>query len=275
MWKLRRRAGVLAMTAAVTAGAAGLAPGQYDDENEFGRWSIDEFGYEPTLVEMESRVEVEGKVAAEHTVEMEGQVLAVESEDAVGVVDELEVVAAEDEDGESILGQVKRRRSSSRDPDVNAFHALRAASEVDTVELTANPYRIASLRAKATVLFAEDRETIKVSSTPSEDFTDAPGGVRLRVRALRIDRGNARIEVVFERTAGLGKPFIEAVAALDRDGEVLGGGRWTEGSPFGDKGDIEAVFSLKGSGIAELEVTVVTEHEVRDIELDARHIFQK
>ncbi len=258
------RALTILTAVAVAAGALLAAAPQFQAQG---------FGLKITDYEASIEHTYEGaRTQHDYSVGMAGFVTAPRDLDVVCINSSLGVTSIRNRRGDNLI---KDADTVSRE--FTAFHSDTAAVEVPESELTAHPYTIGEFKTRAQVLVARQRQSVEYAGDVMEAPREAPGGMTLRVRSMEIaDKGLAEVEVAFKRLRGLGHPFLESIYALNEAGEVIGGGRWTDGNPLGEDGRLQTEFQIKpGERWDRVRCVICTEYDVRDVTFTVTDVFQQ
>jgi hypothetical protein len=150
--------------------------------------------------------------------------------------------------------------------------------ELPKTELSRDASGIAGMTVEAVIVLAQKRENFKLPAAVMEDFKDVGNGISVRINSLQM-KANRELTVVLDYKrpdATTTSPFIEKIYALDPQKNVLGGGRWTEGDPFGQTGKWTAKFKLAGDQVHQsLRFDVVTQSEARSLSFEVKKIFKR
>ncbi len=216
----------------------------------------------------------------EYTVEFKSLIGLPSKLDLVCVTDELKIASAIDDKKKSLMPTRSLRRSSSRssNDDFNAFHGGSADSELKAAELAANPYRVKEMVISATAILARKRAEVIIDATVEEDFDAIGHSMRVRLSSMKIDRSRvAEISLDYKRPKGRIAPFLEAVYALDANGNELGGGRWSKGMGiFSDSMQFKGEFAIaRTANIDKFKLIILTEYEIYPLEFTIKDVFQQ
>lgn len=264
----------------LTAAALGLGvcvPGVLaaDDPPEFEH----EDGYLYRVASYQSSSEIDYEEGdKKHEVRLTCIVQPPEREDVVCLLEVLSVEKAEDDEGDDIYLPSRRNRSV-RDSDRTyiAFMEDEAEIELKDAELSRPAYTIERLLVTTEAVVAEERGEFELRAIVSDDELETPFDTSVRLSEMKIGRDHmAEITIEFERETTPGAPLPEAVYALDEDGNVLGGGRWTEGvNIFSDTGEFEAEFLVTDDAdVTTLRLVFLTEYEVKPLTFEITGVFQ-
>lgn len=225
-----------------------------------------------------SEEEYDASGKTRYTLNVEGSVNAPPKLDVVAVRKRLQIRQAIDANGRDLVKLVK---SPSTEPGTtgatyNAFYNSVANVELPISELTRHATAIQRMTLETTVVIASKRESKTVPAVVMEEYRELLEGVYVRVHSLEMTKDRKlTVGMLYKRPeAGTDGPFPEAVYALDPNGVVLGGGRWTEGDPFGKATKFMAEFKLAGDEVHKnFRVTFVTENTTRVIAFEIKDPF--
>ncbi len=215
------------------------------------------------------------------TISLEGALQTPPLRDVVAVKASLEILEAVDDAGKNILAPTKRRRS--RTYKTGTYAPVSQATSCGEIELknttlTANAYTIRSMTVETEVIMAKKRASKRLNAVVMKESVDIVDGLTLRISSVKLS-AKGELTVVAEYTRpmpGPGGPFLEAVYALDAEEKKIGGGRWTDGDPFGTKGKFTAELQLeRGTEHKILRFVAVTEDESKILTFKLTKVFQK
>lgn len=158
----------------------------------------------------------------------------------------------------------------------HAFVDGEAKAELGDAELTANPYLVETMEVEANVIIAEKRASVEIDPNVSSEKVNTIGGMTLRMQSREIkESGEAEIVIAYTRPDAAGAAFLERVELVSERGTVMGGGRWTEGDPFGTKGTWEAAFRIKrGEVLDRVRCHILQRYEFRTVTFEVTDVFQ-
>ena len=216
-----------------------------------------------------------------HTITLEGALQTPPLRDVVAVKGPLEVLEAVDETGKNVLAPTKKRRTRSyRSGTYVPVSQANSCGEVElqNTTLIANAHTIRSMTVETEVIMAKKRVSKRLNAVVMKESVDIVEGLALRINSVKLS-AKGELTVVAEYTRpmpGPGGPFLEAVYALDAEEKKIGGGRWTDGDPFGTKGKITAELKLeRGTEHKVLRFVAVTEDESKTLTFKLTKVFQQ
>ena len=238
-----------------------------------------EDGYVYRVTSYEASTEIDYEEGDKtHEVRLTCHVEPPEREDVVCLLEVLSVVEAEDDEGDDIYQPSRRNRSvSDSDRTYVAFTEGVAEIELKDAEMSRPAYTIQRLLVTTEAVVAEERGEFELRAIVSDDALETPFDTSVRLSEMKIGRDHvAEITIEFERETTPGAPLPEAIYALDEDGNVLGGGRWTEGvNIFSDTGEFEAEFLVTDDAdVTTLRLVFLTEYEVKPLTFEITGVFQ-
>ncbi|MCG3180393.1 MAG: hypothetical protein BIFFINMI_02753 [Phycisphaerae bacterium] len=210
-----------------------------------------------------------------YSLQLDGSLEVPSDADVAAVYKRLRVNKITDEKGEDITPKISPYSSYAA---YNAIHEGVGQVEVPRIELLRDATRIGTLTLDTDVIIARKRVQVSLPAVVMEDFKDIGQGISVRITNLQMSSSRQlTVTLSYKRTtAGTGSPFIEQVFALDPGGTTLGGGRWTEGEPFGKTGTYTAKFPLSGDQVhSAFRFEIVTESETRDVTFEVKDIFKR
>lgn len=160
----------------------------------------------------------------------------------------------------------------------NAIHFGVGQVELPRTQLPIDATRIRAITFGTQVVVAEERTTTEIPAAVMEDFKPIGSDIEVRITSLRMSTGRElTVQLNFRRAGkGISGAFIERIFALDPRGEVLGGGRWTDGDPLGAKGTWTAKFKLAGDQVHQsFRVDIVTKSSTHKVAFDVEGIFKR
>ncbi len=212
-----------------------------------------------------------------HCLELWGSFDAPSNVDAVCVTKRFRVTAAQDPNNTNMY-KPPATPASPRwgNGEYNAFHDAVAYMEVEKFDLSRHPTFMRTLSLQADVLVAVKRQDKIIPACVMEDFQELLDGISVRTTRLEMTK-DRELTVVMDykrpQTGTVGT-FIEAIHALAPDNKDLGGGRWTEGDPFGKYTKFTARFKLAGDQVHKsFRIIFVTESTSRTISMELKDIL--
>lgn len=266
--------------AGVLVGAAALAA--LPDEPPRGV-AFKEGPYTLILTELNASSDLDFAVPkkTKHTIGLEGALQTPPLRDVVAVKGPLEILEVVDDAGKNVLAPTKRR--PTRRYRTGTYVPVSQATSCGEVELksttlTANPYTIRSMTVETEVIMAKKRVSKRLNAVVMKESVDIVAGLTLRISAVKLStKGELVVTADYTRLkAGPGGPFLEAVYVIDAEEKKIGGGRWTDGDPFGTKGKFTAHLQLeRGTEHKILRFVAVTEDESAILKFKLTKVFQK
>ncbi len=220
-----------------------------------------------------SEVDLGDSTKSKYTVQLEGSMETPARMDVVAVDKRFVIRALADDKG----GEITFKSSAATTAVHNAIFDQVGQVELPRTDLSRDASAIAGMTAEAVIVIAQKRDKFKLPAVVMEDFKDVGNGISVRINSLSM---NAKRELTvvldYKRAdATTESPFIEKIYALDPQGNALGGGRWTEGDPFGQTGKWTAKFKLAGDQVHQsLRFDVVTQSEARSLTFEIKKIFK-
>ncbi len=252
---------------------------------------FDSWGYKLKVTRLESKCDVglgkPSKKPSVYSLDLKASCKIPEDVDGVLITEQIKVKKALTANGKDIRKPPRRvsgnasskYRSGTFTPILRLKKDFKVAQvKVSKLELLTNPFRIEKLETELAVIAAVDRADSTIPAVVSQTSRELTPGLKARVSAMRINsRRELSIEISCLRRAGGPRgPFIEAVAALDSSGKIIGQARIISGDPLGQKGKVTSLFVLSGrTEPSDLVITVVTDSKIRKIPFEITGIFQK
>ncbi|MFI4861393.1 MAG: hypothetical protein ACIAXF_12015 [Phycisphaerales bacterium JB063] len=234
-------------------------------------------GYRIAVTQYEASTEIDYEEAeATHEVAMTCLVHQPERLDVVCLLEQLTVVEAIDDEGDDIY-LPPRRRSGSGSEEYVAFAEGMTSVELKSAELERPAYTIERMQLVTQAVIAHERGEFELRAIVTDDPLDTPYATTVRLSEMKIGRDHvAELVIEYDREDDPGRPLPEAIYALDEDGNVLGGGRWTEGSEiFAPDGKFEAEFFVSDDAdVTTLRLVFLTEYEVVPMQFEVEEVFQ-
>jgi len=262
-------AAVLPLGLLTALSAAPDRPRDFENDDDFVCW-VTEFSASSELDYTEND--------HTHEVEMTCLIRLPEGEDVVCVLEQLSVASVEDDEGDDIYLPPRRGRSQ-RDDERTYVAFVQGVAEVElkSAQLSRPAYTVEEMVIATEVIVAEERGDFELRAIVSDDELDTPYQTSVRLSEMKIGRDHvAEIVIEYDRENTPGAPLPEAVYALDEDGQVLGGGRWTEGvNIFSETGEFEAEFLVTDDAdVTTLRLVFLTEYEVVPQTFEITDVFQ-
>lgn len=216
-----------------------------------------------------------------HTISLEGALQAPPLRDVVAVKGDLEVLEAVATGDKDILARTKKRPTRRYRPGTYVpVDQVTSQGKIEfrNIILTANPYTIQSMSVRTEVIMAKKRASKRLNAIVMKEPVDVIDGLTIRISSVKLStKGELTVVAEYVRPrAGPGGPFLEAVYALDSSEKKIGGGRWSDGDPFGAKGKITAKLKLEpGTAHKTLRFVAVTEDEAAELTFKLTKIFRQ
>ena len=252
---------------------------------------FEKWGYKLKLTRLDSQCTVNlgkgAKKPSTYSLDIDGSCKMPEDVDGILITEEIRVLKALTPTGVDIRisPTVKGGRSAPKYRSGTFIPILRVGKNLHVAEvkisklaLKANPYTIDKLETELVIVVAVDRIEKSMPAAVSQTLRELTGGLKARVSSMRISsKRELSIELnCLRQFAGPKGAFIEAISAVDADGETIGQARITSGDPLGQKGKVSAEFTLSGKAEpTSLIATIVTESKIRKIPFEITGIFQK
>jgi hypothetical protein len=214
-----------------------------------------------------------------YSVKMEGSVRVKDKTlDVVGFTKKIKAVRAKGAGGTSILKSAKASGDSTWKGGYSGMHSMGAEVELKDVELGANAYTLEEMVVIGQAVIARQRVSKLFDGIVTEDKTRIISGVNLRLSAMKIsDKRDVELEIQYDRPAGLSGPILEAVYAVDAQGNELGGGRWDK-SPdiFASSIRFKYKFPMGSRAkIDQLKLVFVTVFDIKPYAFTISDVFQR
>lgn len=224
-----------------------------------------------------SEVDFADDSKSKYTLDMEGSVNSPVDENIVGIRKKFKVTEALDVAGQSVLKPQKNAPAGGASgPQYNAFFDSVAAVEVGQTPLLAHPASIRKLTLETEAVLAVKREEATIAAVVMEGFKPLIEGVSVRISKLEMSKDQELTVILdYKRSeAGTQGPFLESIHVLDADNTELGGGRWTEGDPFGKATQLTAKFKLaREQAHKSFRITSVTESKTQPLVFEVGDVF--
>jgi hypothetical protein len=215
----------------------------------------------------------------DYSVKMKGAVRVEDKTlDVVGFTKVLKAVRAKGAGGSSILKPVKASGDGTWKGGYSGMHLTGAEIELKDVELAANAHTLDEMVVIGQAVIARQRVPKLFDAIVTEDKTRIISGVNLRLSAMKIsDKRDVELEIQYDRPAGLSGPILEAVYAVDAQGNELGGGRWDK-SPdiFASRIKFKYKFPMQSRAkIDQLKLVFVTVFDIKPYAYTISDVFQR
>lgn len=267
----------LGVAAVVLGMAACLQAGQPGEKAKGAEFKTKGFTLVVGKMKTSGDVDLGDNTKTKYTIQMEGsmEVPVRRDMDVVAVDKRLRIAALVDDKGADMAVKPPGAGVTVQH---NAIIEQVGQVELPRTELPRDASAIGSMTAEAVIVLAQKRDKFKLPAVVMEDFKDVGNDISVRITSLQMNSGRELTVVLdYKRAdATTTSPFIEKIYALDPKGVVLGGGRWTEGDPFGKTGKWTAKFKLAGDQVHQsLRFDVVTQSEARSLSFEIKKIFKR
>jgi hypothetical protein len=282
------------LTTRPTAGGGASGAGGVKTVNKGEYPAFDAEGYTLTFQQMDNRskVDLAERGTKEHSIKLDGKLAAPKDEDAVAVTKDLTVSSmVDDEKNTMVLPKITSKTLSAggegsaskglQEYQVNTYAPILNGSadvEVSTTKTKRSPYLIQEMELKATVILAEERADKILPAVIMETAEQVVPGASVRITALQLSpTRELTITVKGERgRGGPGGPFVEQAWLLDENNEVIGGGRWTQGDPFGKTETLTIkITEPRGKNHKAIKFVACTKYTRKPLTFTVKDIFQR
>ena len=198
--------------------------------------------------------------------------------DVIAFTEDLVPARATSDQGASILVSEKSSSKSAWEGKFRAMKDYGAEVELKDAKLTSNPYRLKDLVVMGQALIAQQRETKTLDAIVEEDKVPVVAGISLRLSSMKIsNRREVDLDIEYRRREGLGAPVLEAVYAIDSQGNTLGGGVWDKAeSIFASEIKFKSKFTIPSRAkIDKLKLVFVTVYEMKPYAFIVDGVFQR
>ncbi|MHC4886557.1 MAG: hypothetical protein ACYTGH_15890 [Planctomycetota bacterium] len=243
-------------------------------ESKLGENSISWYTYKAN-----THLTTESKRSFSHRFEVEGKFTLTSKDDIVAVTKEFSPKSVTSKDGKELLAsqpRVDHRKDYSMLLDEEG--KLRGKVETPDVDVRENPYTIKEAKLLARVVIAEKRENKEIPNIVNERYLPVYEGLSVRVKNLKMtEKMELIIQLDYRRPSeGTEDPFIEAIQAIDTNGNVLGTGRWNKGTPFDDRGSVYSKFVVPSNQTHQkFRLLIVTKSKNKRETVTLKDIYQK
>jgi hypothetical protein len=263
------------------------------NKGEYPAFEAEEYTLTFQQMDNRSKVDLAERGTKEHSVKLDGKLTAPKDEDAVAVTKELTVSAiVDDEKNTMLLPKITSKTASAgggstpkglQEYQMNTYTAFplqngSAEVEVPTTKIKRSPYMIQEMELKATVILAEERTDKVMPAVIMETPDHVVPGLGLRITTLQLSP-TFELTIVVKCDRGRGGPagpFVEQAWVLDENNEVIGGGRWTQGDPFGKSGTLTIKINLpKGKNHKSIKFVTCTKYSRKPLTFTVKDIFQR
>ena len=151
-------------------------------------------------------------------------------------------------------------------------------SELKGAELRRPAYEVKRFTVEVNAVLVEKRESKEVPAIVADRLIDIGHDTEVQVTAMEVSqKGVMKVNMKVRRPPGTRAALVDSVFALDDDGDVVGGGRWTNELELFDRDyDVELEFELKGKPtIEKLRVVLATKYELKPIQIEVEGLFQR
>jgi hypothetical protein len=166
---------------------------------------------------------------------------------------------------------------------INTFTAFpyqngSAEVEVPMTKIKKSAHVIQEMALKATVILAEERADKTMPAVIMETPGQVVPGLALRITSLQLSP-TFELTIVVKCDRSRGGPagsFLEQAWVLDENNEPIGGGRWTQGDPFGKSGTLTIKVALpKGKNHKSIKFVACTKYTRKPLAFTVKDIFQR
>jgi hypothetical protein len=232
-----------------------------------------------TVLDVQSRSDLTDGAKSRHYLGFDGLFLPASGVDAVAVSKDVRALRMYDGSGNEMLPLQARSRTIRERPidDFGAIDAGRGRIGLSKTAVVNVPWSLRSMDVEAVLIAAKRRHEHNVPAAVMEDFADV-GGVELRIDRLNMSADRKLSVSVQYRRAGAGAagPFVEAIYAVDPEGNELGGGRWSDGTPFKERGKLAFDFPLDRSQFHQtFKFVVCNDYDVLPISFTLTGLFDR
>lgn len=248
----------------------------------------DKAGYTLAVTEYESASEVKllGKETPKYTLTITGLLREPEDADVLCFRTTLTPRSAKNDKGDELLVPQRKREQAEyaavlpheKLKDRRGDAILVAESELSSVELSRPAYEVDEMDIEANAILVRDRVSEEVPAIVADSYHDIGHDTQVKVKAMEVDKkGVMTVNLDIKRSAGDRAAIIDSVYALNADGDVIGGGRWTnELDLFASGYTVEMVFPLNNERkLDKLRVVLATRYEQVPIRLTLEKFFQR
>jgi hypothetical protein len=269
----------------------GATAGKTLNKGEYPAFQADQYTLTFEQMDARSKVDLAERGLRDHSVKLDGKLAAPKDEDAVAVTKELTVTAATDDQQNTMLlpkpppkiggstgGSAAKGLQEYLVNSYSPFQHGSADVEVPATKIKKSPFRIEEMDLKATVILAEERQEKVMPAVIMEKLDQVVPGVSLRITTLQLSpTGELTITAKGERDhGGPGGPFVEQAWLLDDSGESIGGGRWTQGDPFGKTETLTIKIGVpKGKAHKSVKFIACTKYTLKPLAFTITDIFQR
>ncbi|MCG8508224.1 MAG: hypothetical protein MI741_03255, partial [Rhodospirillales bacterium] len=179
----------------------------------------------------------------------------------------------------------EKPREARNEPNYSPVHPEGAEFRVRRLELKVPPHRLEEMILRGSVLLAEQRKHIDLPAAVMDEPAEGPRGAKLRISSMSIRRGRSNrpdtmsMSIEWEQNKQVGPAlrdfvFVDKVFALDKEGRIIGGGRWNRGDPLNESGTFKFDIDLPASQACQtIRVDMVTKYSEQDFDLTIEDIF--
>lgn len=244
-------------------------------------------GYGLVIYEYQAKTEAEmqKKNEIEHEIEFLAYLRPSEDDDVIGFRTKLQPRAAKTSDGEDIYagdGKGKKNEYSAmlarpeyRDRKSNPLEM--AYVELAECLLDGPGAFVDELELDALAIVAEDREMEDFPAVVADRFVDVGHGIEIQVTAMEVKaKGLMTVILDVKRSGGKGSTIVDSLYALNKDGDVIGGGRWiNELDIFAKNCKYEMALLLENEvTAAAFRVVLATEYEIVPVPIVVQKLYQ-
>ncbi len=257
-------------------------------EDEGLRVLRDKAGYSLAVTQYETASELQllGDEAPQHTLSITGLMQAPSDADVLCFRSALIARSARNSKRDELLVPARKRNQDEfaavlPHPKIKIRRGdaiLLAEAELASIELTRPAYEVDELEIEGTAVVVRDRASEEVPAIVADNFHDIGHDTQVKVKAMEIDKkGVMTVKLDIRRAAGDKAAIIDSLYALNADGDIIGGGRWTnELDLFAASYEVEMVFPLNNERkLDKLRVVLATRFEQVPVKFTLEKFFQK
>ncbi|MEO0475537.1 MAG: hypothetical protein AAF085_06150 [Planctomycetota bacterium] len=245
----------------------------------------EEYGLIVTEYQASTEAKLVRKKDVTHEIELLGYIRPSEDDDIIGFSTTLEPKKALTEDGDDILagqGRSGREEYSAVVPRLDFTNRKgkpleMAFVEINQCELDQPGAYIEELEVQAVSIVAKDREEEEFPAVVADRFLDVGHNVAIQVTAMEVKgRGVMTVKLDVKRSGGKRDTIVDALYALNEDGDVIGGGRWiNELDIFAKHCEYEMLLLLEDEvTISNFKVVLATKYELEPVPIVIEKLYQ-
>lgn len=245
----------------------------------------EEYGLIVTEYQASTEAKLVRKKDVTHEIELLGYIRPSEDDDIIGFSTTLEPKKALTADGDDILarqGRSGREEYSAVVPRLDFTNRKgkpleMAFVEINQCELDQPGAYIEELKVQAVSIVAKDREEEEFPAVVADRFLDVGHNVAIQVTAMEVKgRGVMTVKLDVQRSGGKRDTIVDALYALNEDGDVIGGGRWiNELDIFAKHCEYEMLLILEDEvTITNFKVVLATKYELEPVPIVIEKLYQ-